>query len=64
VTVALANPLAVEALRELERAARFREVRPVLVSSAQLRELFARYQQHALDAVDERLTHDDHDQTE
>ena len=37
---------------------------PVLVSSAELRQLFARHQQRALDSVDERLTHDDHAQAQ
>jgi hypothetical protein len=61
VTVAIANPLAVQALRDVERTARFRAVRPVLVSSVELRELFEGYQQRALQSLDDRLT-DGHDE--
>ena len=55
VTVAIANPLDVWTLSELERAAGHRPVRPVLVLERELQAVVQAYRRRALEALEAKL---------
>ena len=55
VTVAIANPLDVEALSDIGKAAGFREMHVVLVLEEELRAVLRHYQQQSLRALEEQL---------
>ena len=55
VTVALANPLEVDVLSQIEKLVGMREVKPVLVLERELREVVRAYQQRTLQALSSQL---------
>lgn len=59
VTVAIANPLDAWSLSAVEQAARFRSVKPVLVSHAELEAVVQAYRQRLLRSLETQLG-DDH----